>query len=177
MAKRASIQKVNKAADRPRGAGSITLKFTLIYPVYSRRGLEHKVLIAGMLNELVHKGQLVIYGYLITATELYLVPACDKKDIGAIQKLVADALRKIIRRDKGAGTAITKVIDLYPADLRATMMEDAQVTSLLTGGRLKSPYSNYYYVKLQKQVQTEEFSSAIEYIGGVGPVVMTCKPN
>lgn len=176
MAKRGSAK--NHHTGGRRHKAEITLKYRLSYLGYEFSIRNHKVMIAGALNELVCNEQLIIYGYLIAALEIYLVAACDENDPGAVQKLVTDALRRMIRLDKMTGEAVQtdqQVVDLHPGKLKCIVVEDALVTSLLTGGRLRAPFTEYYYVKLQKQILTEDFSSAIEYSGGIGPVIMIRK--
>ncbi|RYU91657.1 hypothetical protein EWM62_06880 [Mucilaginibacter terrigena] len=179
MAKReSSTHKQKQPAGAPLHTADVTLKFTFNYPGYGCNIREHKILIARTLNELVSKGQLVIYGYLINVTEIYLVPACEKRELGAVQKLITDALKRMMRSDKTTGDIMNKgykIVDMHSAELNCIVIEDALVTSLFTGGRLRSPFNKYYYRKLQKQILNGDFSSAIEYSGGVGPVIMVCK--
>lgn len=177
MAKRESSTHKRHNGRHNHGA-NVTLKYTLSYPGYEFNIRSRKVTIAGVLNELVCNEQLIIYGYLITAVEIYMVIACDENDPGAIQKLITDALKRMVRLDKVTGEAMQtdyQVVDLHPGKLNCIVVEDALVTSLLTGGRLLAPFTEYYYVKLQKQILTEDFSSAIDYSGGVGAVIVVCE--
>jgi hypothetical protein len=179
MAKRGSSTQSQKHHTNGHCHGAeVTLKYILSYPGYEFSIRNHKVMIAGALNELVCNEQLIIYGYLITAIEIYMVIACDENDPGAIQKLITDALRRMIRLDKVTGEVMQpdhQVVDLHPGKLNCIVVEDALVTSLLTGGRLLAPFTEYYYVRLQKQILTDDFSSAIDYSGGIGPVIVVCE--
>jgi hypothetical protein len=67
------------------------------------------------------------------------------------------------------------VVDMHPRKLNCIIIDDALITSLLTGGRLTAPFNDYHYLKLQEQILKEEFSSAIDYSGGIGPVIVQCK--
>lgn len=178
MAKRETLHRQEKSIVHINGYHTeTTLKYLLGYSVRVDTR-EQKMMVAAILNQLVHNRKLVIHGYLINSAEIYLVPACHKRDIYTVQKLVTEALKTVLEIDKIAGEAILadeELIGLFPSMLTCFVLEDPLVYSLLTGGKLKMPFSDYYYVKLQKQVQSEEFSSAIDYRGGISPVVVTCK--
>ncbi len=179
MAKRETLlQKIKSIEQADFHTADITLRYALSHINKRVNTREQKVLIAAALNELVHKKKLVILGYLINTGEIYLVPECYRKDVSAVQKLIADALKKIIRWDNITNEVMLmddQLINLYTVRISCIILEDALVYSLLTGGRLKMPFNEYRYVKLQKQIQTEEFSSAIDYNGGISPVIVKCK--
>jgi hypothetical protein len=154
----------------------VTLKYTLGHSVRVD-AREQKVMVAAVLNELVHRKKLIIHGYLINVSEIYLVPGCHKRDIHAVQKWVTDALTRVLD-DQVTDEIILvdeELIKPFPPMLTCSVIDDPVVYKLLTGGKLKMPFSDYYYVRLQKQIQSEEFSSAIDYRGGISPVIVTCK--
>ena len=133
------------------------------------------VLIAEALNYCVYNEGLVIKGYWLTQKRLYLVILTEKHSaehiLNVFAKQVAKGMYEYQYRLKNSQTTSGKSI-LFTDLFIKLPLYNQYIIQLITGEKILLPYYNPYVVQLQHKIHDDNYCSAIDYRGAIGPVVV-----
>lgn len=135
-----------------------------------------KFFIAQNLNACacMEKNNLKITGYLITGRRLILIVRCKEGELS----LVMDSFYKHVRyelRKRWQEDLYHKEIE-YENDnqeiFREYRLYDDILAKLITGKKIRQKYYSPYVAQLENYISRSSYSSALDYSGGKGPVIL-----
>ncbi|MHC0447936.1 hypothetical protein ACWA1F_21190 [Flavobacterium sp. 3-218] len=141
-------------------------------------------IIAMALNYCSKNNAVFINGYLITSQNLYLAIQTNEKHIDTtVNKIEAQIIillknnRQKLKENRGEVSFITDDENLFYAARKPLFkilpLENDHLVKLLTGKKVTLPYFDRDLESLKVMIHNHAFCSAINYLGGVGPVEVT----
>ena len=148
----------------------------------------YKTLIAEALNCTVHKGEFknTIVGYLISERRLCLVLRTEYKKVHRMLNVfyghLKEEMEKSIEAAKPNGVELSnKVVGNAEEHLLNLFTEyelkNAQLIKLITGRKVRLPYTDQQLERLKERIRNYPFCSAIDYSGGESPVLVKIITN
>ena len=166
----------------PVGIFAYTLKIgkwnKLFRPVY------YKTLIAEALNKTVCKGEFknTIAGYLISNRRLCLVLKIEQKKTGQMLQIFYARVRDEIRKhldtmDRPRLKSFLESEQVSFGDIAEGLFKEYELKNkplikLITGRKVELPYYDPQLKRLKDHIKDYPFCSAIDYLGGEGPVLV-----
>ncbi|KQC01771.1 hypothetical protein [Pedobacter sp. Hv1] len=141
-----------------------------------------KLIIARALNKCTWYGELILNGYLITNSSVYLLIKIEEEKLDEM----LTAIYEYLKMEVTAHHVEVKQLDLdghYHIDNYRTEMlllhlfeiyalYDEDLIKLMTGKSINLPYTSPTIEKLKKKVHTAQYCSAIDYTGAKSPVIV-----
>jgi hypothetical protein len=153
--------------------------------VWKKYFTEHqvKLIIAEALTYCVKFEQVMIKGYLITNRKLCVIWICEEEQLSVVLFTFYKQVRKGIREQwhklkKREAVLSDSKKEIEVEELLNTLFYESSfkndwVLQLITGKKIELPYNNPDLERLKDYIAHSNFCSAIDYLGGVGPVKMT----
>jgi hypothetical protein len=141
---------------------------------------ERKLMIARALNYCINKEELIVNGYLITNTTVWLVMQIDAGDISRFDRMLQDKMRKDIQlhtdRQKRLQHRVYNHVksnnSMGNLFTQIPFVDDSLV-KLITGKNVHMPYHDPQLARLKDIISYSRFCSAIDYSGAKGPVIVS----
>lgn len=141
-------------------------------------------IIAIALNHCCKYHDLIINGYLITASSLYLVVKTHEKSIDTILNKIEDRINLLLKDDKrtlkNKKYNIDFILDhedvffeIQEPLFKVYPLKNEHLIPLITGKKIELPYYDRRLEALKKLIHHHPFCSAIDYSGAIGPVNVT----
>ena len=135
-----------------------------------------KMLIANALNTTVVEKSFEIYGYLLLDTKMVLILKKDydqnKEDLYFFCSYFMDSLSKYLKLRQG-DLHVTQTFGKNPFEKKT--LNDQKLQLLLTGRTFNKAYHDPELLRLKTLIRRSKYTSAIDYSGMIGPVLVTLK--
>lgn len=141
-------------------------------------------IIALALNDFNDKIFFYINGYLITSQNLYLVVQTTEKSVEEMVTKIENQIINLLKtnpqklkENRGEVSIIADDENLFYAARKPLFkiypLENDHLIKLITGQKVTLPYFDRDLENLKNRIHNHPFCSAINYLGGIGPVKVT----
>lgn len=142
----------------------------------------YKTLIAEALNCTVHKGEFrnTIVGYLISDRRLCLVLRTEHKKVrrmlnvfyGNLREEIAKSLEAMNKSEAALLPKSPGIEKQLQHLFTEYVLKNTQLIKLITGRKVRLPYTDPQLERLKASIRNYPFCSAIDYGGGESPVLV-----
>lgn len=141
-------------------------------------------IIALTLNHFIKKNELVIHGYLITGSSIFLVAKTDHRSfeevIERIELHIALLLKKYDNKFSNSISKTDFMLDIedifqtvHQPLFKIKPLQNYYLIKLITGIKIEIPYLDPELEYLKLLIKNHPFCSSVDYSGAIGPVEVT----